>query len=184
MSAGGFRRGPARVLYSGRLDVVEFDVTTPDAPSDSVAREVVCHPGAVTIVAFDGEDVRLVRQYRVAADAVVTELPAGKLDPGESPLSCAARELEEEAGIRAGRFTELAEYFVSPGWSDEKMWLFLAEEITVGAARPQGVEELHMEVVSVALSRAVEMVRTGAIHDAKSMVGILMVNDHIESRRR
>lgn len=183
MSAGGFRRGPARLAYSGRFDVVEYDVTPPGAGDDVLVRQVIRHPGAVTVAAFEDGRLTLVRQYRPAVDAVVAELPAGKLDAGESPLACAARELEEETGRTARTFTELADYLISPGWSDERMWLYLAEGLAGGSASPQGAEEVHMEVATVTLAEAVAMVHDGTIRDAKSIVGVLLVRDHIEARR-
>lgn len=149
-----------------------------------MTRQIVQHPGAVTVAALDGGEITLVRQYRAAVDAVITELPAGKLDPGETPLECAARELEEETGKRAATFTALADYLVSPGWTDERMWLYLAEGISAGHANPQGAEEQQMEVAAVPLGEAVDMVRSGAICDAKSVVGVLLTRDHVESRGR
>lgn len=183
MSGGGFSRGPARVVYSGRFDVVEYDVTAAGTgPAGRVTRQVVQHPGAVTVAALEGDEITLLRQYRAAVDAVVTELPAGKLDAGEAPLDTAMRELEEETGKAAEVYTLVADYLVSPGWSDERMWLYLAEGIRSGSANPQGAEELQMEVVSVSLADAVEMVRAGTIRDAKSIVGVLLTRDFVESR--
>lgn len=163
---------------------MEYDVEAPGSSGgDPIVREVVRHPGAVTVAAVSGGAVTLVRQYRAAVDAVVVELPAGKLDGGEAPSACAARELEEETGLTAATFTEVADYLVSPGWSDERMWLYLAEDLTPGAARPQGAEEVHMDVLTVPLDRAVQMCHDGSIRDAKSIVGILLTRDHLEARQ-
>lgn len=183
MKDGGFSRGPGRVVYSGRFDVVEYDVGIPaHGGGGHVVRHVVRHRGAVTIAAVEDATVTLVRQYRAAADAVLVELPAGKLDSGEAPSACAARELEEETGLVPGSLTEIAEFLVSPGWSDERMWLYLAEGLEQGTARPQGVEETSMEIDAVPLERAVQMCHNGTIRDAKSIVGILLARDHLQAR--
>lgn len=183
MSAGGFRRGPARVVHSGRFEVVEYDVETPPAwGGGPVVREVVRHPGAVTVAAVAGDAVTVVRQYRAGPDAVVVELPAGKLDPGETPAACAVRELREETGLVATALTEVADYLVSPGWSDERMWLYLAEDLAAGPAHPQGAEEASMDTFTVPMRQAVQMCHDGTIRDAKSIVGILLTRDHLEAR--
>ena len=114
-------------------------IQTPDGTE--IDRQVVRHPGAVAVVPLlaDGETVILVRQYRAALDAQVLELPAGKLDVENEDLTVAAqRELVEEIGRRAGRFELLAEFLNSPGFTDERCWVFLARDLTETAGQPPG----------------------------------------------
>lgn len=130
------------------------------------------HPGAVVVVALVRPGVvLLLRQYRHAVGAELVELPAGTLEPNEAPETCAARELAEETGRRAGTLKHLTTFWSSPGILREKMHLFLAQDLT-DAAQSLDEDEV-IEVVEVALSDAVEMVRDGRIADAKTIVGLL-----------
>src|SRR5258705_4793733 len=130
-------RTGSKVVYDGKLSKVSLEsFRFPDGGSSE--REIVHHPGAVAVVAFDDEWVRLVRQPReaVGEDALL-ELPAGKLDvEGESPLECARRELVEEVGIRAGSWQQLQFFYVSPGWTDEELHLFAATGLDQVEASP------------------------------------------------
>ena len=147
--------------------------------SDGVERprEVVRHPGAVCIVPILDHDqpgaqrVCLIRNERVAVGQKLIELPAGTLEPGEDPRDTAARELAEETGYRAGRVEPLAEFHTSPGILDERMYLFLAADLTAGDRDLQPGEEIENLVVP--LSEAMAMVRRGEIVDAKTLVGLL-----------
>ncbi len=142
--------------------------------SDGQLREraVVRHPGAVTILPLlDGDDVCLIHNRRVAVDKSLIELPAGTLEPQEAPAETARRELVEETGYSAGKLTPLLDFYMSPGILDERMYLFLAEELTVvGPSREPG-EEIENLVVS--WQRALEMIDSGQIEDAKTVVGLL-----------
>jgi ADP-ribose pyrophosphatase len=174
-----FRRLAERELHRGNLvTVAEATVEAPDGTR--YTREVVHHPGAVSIVPVIGHpaEVVLVRQYRAAVDRVLLEVPAGKRDvAGEPPEVTARRELLEEVGMRAGRLEKLAEFYNSPGFSDEHSWIYLALDLEVGATDLQGIEEQHMTVERVALEDVPELVRTGAIVDAKTIIGLTLARD-------
>jgi ADP-ribose pyrophosphatase len=159
------RPDEARVVYDGDL----FDVTV-ERWGDHV-REIVEHPGAVAIVAVDGEEqVTLVRQLREAARKELLELPAGTLEEGEQPLETARRELQEETGLRGGRWTKLASFWTTPGFCRERMTVFLAEEVEAGDPKPDAGEQVELVHVPVADLDA----RLGAIEDAKTLVGLVL----------
>ena len=123
----------------------------------------------------DREHVLLVRQYRGPVDQALLELPAGKLDvPGEPPELCAARELAEEVGAKAERFTELGRFWNSPGYCDEMTTCYLAEGLTMGARTADGIEEEHLVIERITLSSVEEVIATGDIADAKTIVGLLL----------
>jgi len=140
--------------------------------------DVVHHPGAAAIVPFIRDDeVLLIRQYRHAAGGTLLEVPAGKIDPGETPRVCAARELEEESGYRAGRLEDLGWIWTTPGFTDEKIHLFAAFDLTEFDQRPEDDEVI--EVVPTPLARALELVWSGAINDAKSALALLHAARHL-----
>jgi ADP-ribose pyrophosphatase len=134
--------------------------------------DVVRHPGASAVVPFLAEDeVLLIRQYRHAADGTILEVPAGKLDDGESPAACAARELEEEAGQRAGRLEALGWIWTTPGFTDEKIHLFAGFDLSPVPQSPDDDEII--EVVPTPLDRALDLVWRGEINDAKSALALI-----------
>jgi ADP-ribose pyrophosphatase len=121
--------------------------------------------------------VALVRQYRHPAVRYLLEIPAGTLEKGERPDEGAARELEEELGVVAGSLIKLTEFFVSPGFCEEKMWLYLATELT---ETQQGLDEDEfLEVVRIPFSRALEMITDGEIEDAKTIIGLMLAAPRI-----
>jgi len=137
-----------------------------------VTLDIVRHPGAAAVVPFVSEDeVLLIKQFRHAAGGTIFEVPAGKLDGGEDPEACAARELEEEAGQRAGRLERLGEIWTTPGFTDERIHLFAAFELEPVAQRLE--EDEVIEVVRVRFDRALEMIWTGELRDAKSALALL-----------
>jgi len=165
-----------RRVYDGR--VVRVDVDTVRAPDGSqLELEIIRHAGAAAVVALlsppgtDDPSVLLLRQYRYAAGGVLWEIPAGVLDPGETPLECARRELAEETGAVADALEPLITIFTTPGFTDEVIHLFLATGITAGEPRHE-VDEF-MEVQARPLSRVLEMIRDGEIRDGKSIVALL-----------
>ena len=135
-------------------------------------REIVRHPGAVTILPLlDDGRVCFVRNYRVAVDKTLIELPAGTLEPGEDPAVTARRELAEETGYRAGRIERLATFYMSPGILDEKMHLYLATSLEPGPMALEPGEQI--ETLLTDWQEALEMARDGRIEDAKTLAGLL-----------
>lgn len=165
----------SRRAYHGR--VISLDVDEVRFPDGSVGSlEMIRHPGASAVVPLldaDAADplVLLIRQYRYAADGYLYEIPAGRLDPGESPMECAHRELAEETGYRAERVEQLFTMFTTPGFTDEKIHLFLATGLTAGDAARESDE--FMEMVPTRLSRALSMIEQGEIQDAKTALALL-----------
>jgi ADP-ribose pyrophosphatase len=158
-------------IYHGRIfDVSVYTVREND---QTYKREVVHHPGGASVVAvFDDATIALVSQYRHPTVRYLLESPAGKLDPPERPEECAARELEEEIGVRAGRMEKLSEFFTTPGFCEEKLWVYLATDLIETAQNLEGDEQL--EIVRVTFERAFEMISDGEIEDAKTIIGITM----------
>jgi ADP-ribose pyrophosphatase len=161
-----------RIVYRGRkIDLALQSVSLADG--STALREVVLHRGAVAMVPMvDSDHVCLVRNKRYTVGHALLEVPAGTIDPGETPEATAARELTEETGYRAGRIARIGEWFVSPGVMDERMYLYLCEDLTPGPTAHQPDETLESEVV--AWVEAVQMVRDGRIEDAKTMLAILL----------
>lgn len=158
-------------VFSGRV----FNVTVDTVQEGELTyqREVVHHHGsAVILPVFDDGTVALVRQYRHPAVRYLLEAPAGTLEDGERPEVGAARELQEELGLVAGRMEKLSEFFVSPGFCEEKMWVFLATELTEGKQNPE--EDEVLEVVRLPLDEALEMISSGEIQDAKTIIALIL----------
>jgi len=161
--------------YHGRIISLDVDeVRFPDGSVGSL--EMIRHPGASAVVPLldpesDDPQVLLIRQYRYAADGYLYEIPAGRLDPGESPEECAHRELAEETGYRAERVEHLFTMFTTPGFTDEKIHLFLATGLTAGESQREADE--FLELVPTKLSRALSMVEQGEIQDAKTALALL-----------
>ncbi len=161
---------PEELLSTRKFRVVRH--VTPGRDGTPHTREIVVHPGAVTILPLVDEDrVCLIRNRRVAAGKTLVELPAGTLEPGEDPAVTASRELIEETGYRAARMEKLCEFFMSPGILTERMYLFVARELTPGAARLEPGEDIETLVVD--WNEAMRMVFDGTIEDAKTLVGLL-----------
>lgn len=169
-------------LYDGHIVTLErWQVTLPNG--ESAMREVILHNGACAVVPVDHEGyVTLVRQHRVAADRITTEIPAGKLDgPDEDPAVCARRELEEETGLRARCWKELTCILTTPAFCKEKIWIYLATELEQANAHPDDDEFLNL--VRMPLSQAVEMVMHGEIRDAKTCAGLLMAHYTLQAEK-
>ncbi|HTO68541.1 MAG TPA: NUDIX hydrolase [Myxococcota bacterium] len=161
-----------RVLWEG--NVGSFGLDTVDLPSGERATLALFrHPGASAVVPFlDRERIVLLRQFRHAAGGVIWEVPAGKLDRGEDPAHCAARELEEETGYRAGRVEKTGSILTTPGFTDERIHLFCAYDLVAGRAAPEAHEVLESEVVP--LERALAMIDSGEICDGKSIAALFL----------
>ena len=175
---GGFEKVDERLIHQGAIiDVAVGTFRGPDG--DTFERDIVHHPGAVSVVAVDRDGrVPLVRQYRAALDKELLELPAGKLDvAGEDPMACAQRELVEEVGRSAAAIELLCEFHNSPGFSDERHRVYLARDLTEVPHDRQGVEEASMTVEWVLLDDAVALVRSGEVLDAKTVIGLLLAHE-------
>ena len=160
-----------KTIFRGR--VIEVSVDTVSEGEITYEREVVHHAGSAVIVpVFDDGTIALVRQYRHPAQRYLLEVPAGTLERGEAPEKGAARELEEELGLVCGRLKKLSEFFVSPGFCEEKMWVYLATELTETEQRLEDDEVI--EVVRIPFSQALSMITTGEIEDAKTIIGVML----------
>lgn len=163
-------------LYSGRVLNLDIDlVRFPDGSEGEL--EMIRHSGASAVIPVlsdpGGEDPQLLlmRQYRYAAERYLYEIPAGRLDPGESPLECAIRELREETGCTAERVEPLTSIYTTPGFTDERIHLFMATGLSMGESQREADE--FIEVVSFPMSEVLAMVERGDIVDAKTLVAIL-----------
>ena len=158
------------------LEVATEEVELPNGRR--IELDIVRHPGAAAIVPFvSEEDVLMIRQYRYATNGVLWEIPAGKMDPGEDPETCARRELEEEAGCRAGRLVSLGPMWASPGFTDECIHLFAAFDLE---RVPQRLEDDEViEIERMPFERAVAMVLAGEVPDAKSGLALLKAAHHL-----
>ena len=152
-------------LLSLRVDVVELD------SGRRTTREVVEHPGAVAILAWDGERLAMVSQWRAAASGELLEIPAGTLEPGEQPGATARRELAEECGLAAENWEEGPSFYTAPGFCTELLTLFLASDLVPSEASAPEDEALTRSWLT--LDEALAAIDDGRIRDAKSLVGIL-----------
>src|SRR4051812_43812390 len=180
MPGGPDDRDPGRVssrrAYSGR--VISLDVDTVRFPDGSVGElEMIRHPGASAVVPFltdptaEDPQVLLIRQYRYAAEGYLYEIPAGRLNPGELPADCAGRELKEETGCSSQHIEHLFTMYTTPGFTDEKIHVFMATGLIAGETKHEADEFLELE--PMLLSRALQMVRAGEIKDGKTALGLL-----------
>lgn len=159
-------------VYDGRVvHLVVLDVTLPNG--GTAKRELVRHPGAVAVVPLIGDEVLMVRQFRMAANRVVLEIPAGTLNPGEDPLLCAERELQEETGFKPGVLESLGGIFVAPGYTTEYIHLFLATSLS--ESRLAMDEDEFIEPARMPLRELVAMIERGEIEDGKTAVALLKV---------
>jgi ADP-ribose pyrophosphatase len=158
-------------IFEGRVFKVTVD--TISEGELTYQREVVHHGGSAVIVpVFEDGTVGLVRQYRHPAVRYLLEAPAGTLAEGELPEAGAARELEEELGLVAERFEKLSEFFVSPGFCEEKMWVYLATGLSEGKQSPE--EDEVLEIVRLPIAEALERITSGEIEDAKTIIGLML----------
>jgi ADP-ribose pyrophosphatase len=157
-------------VYSCNLFQVTEDEAEDKKAGFQIKRSVVRHRGSAVMMAVDdNRRILLVRQYRLPANKYLWELPAGKLDEGEKPLQAAKRELIEETGYRARKWTKLVSFFPSPGYVQEKMTIFLAEDLTAGEATP--MEDERIEAQWFKRKQVARMIDGGDIEDAKTIIG-------------
>lgn len=164
-------------VFQGRI--VDLSVDRVRLPNGNVCDlELIRHPGAAAVVPVDENgDAILVRQYRYAAGGWLVEVPAGKLDGGEAPEMCATREVEEETGFKTGRLSSLGWIWTTPGFTNEKIWLFLATELTPSRSALQPDEILAVK--RMPLAEAVDLALRGEIRDAKSVCALLRASYHL-----
>lgn len=169
-------RVSSRRAYTGKI--ISLDVDQVRFPDGSVGElEMIRHPGASAVIPFltdpaaDDPQILLIRQYRYAAEGYLYEIPAGRLDPAEDPRDCALRELKEETGCSAAHMDHLFTMYTTPGFTDEKIHLFMATGLAAGDSRHEADEFLDLH--PTLLSRALKMVETGEIQDAKTALGLL-----------
>lgn len=165
-------------LYSGR--VIDLDLDSVRFPDGSTGQlEMIRHPGAAAVVPFasdpHGPDptILLIQQFRHATDGTLFEIPAGRLNPGEDPRVCAERELLEEVGVTAGRLERLTTIWTTPGFTDERIHLFWAADLTTGQHAREPDE--FIEVTPKPLSEVLQLIRDGVINDAKTALALLFV---------
>lgn len=177
-AAGGVTPGKIKSerVYTGRIIAVDRD--TVRFPDGSIGElDIIRHPGASAVVPFlseptgDDPQILLVRQYRYAAGQYLYEIPAGRLDPGEDPRDCAIRELREETGCTAESMEHLVTMYTTPGFTDERIHLFMATGLERGDTAHEPDE--FMTVETVTLSRALQLIKEGQIPDGKSAYAIL-----------
>ena len=168
----------SRRVYKGR--VIDLDVDTVQFPDGSTGQlEMIRHPGAAAVLPFASDPrgtdptLLLIKQYRYAADGPLIEIPAGRLDQGEDPKACAERELLEEVGVKAGRVERLTTIWTTPGFTDERIHLFWAADLTADQHAREPDE--FIEVTPKPLSEALTLIRDGGIKDAKTVLCILFV---------
>jgi ADP-ribose pyrophosphatase len=176
----------SKLSYEGPLFRVYTDEIVEKGRTYS--RDVVRHNGSIVVLAIDDtkskRDPMIVmeRQYRHAAKEFLLEVPAGKMEPGEDALAGAKRELLEETGYRAKRWRKLVRYFASPGFLGEWMQVFIAEELTSGAAQPEYDEQIEIELMP--LSKILRMIDKGHVHDGKTLISVMLYDRLRRSRKK
>ncbi len=158
-------------IYEGRIINVRVD--TVELPNKKYSkREIVEHPGAVGIIAITEDNkIMFVKQFRKPVEEVLLEIPAGKLEPMERPDKCAIRELEEETGFTTDRVEKILEFYTTPGFSNEILHIYLAENLKEGNINPD--EDENIETIQLSIEDALNKIKTGEIKDAKTIIGVL-----------
>lgn len=166
--------------YKGKvLHLVVDRIKFPDGRE--AERESILHFGAVGLVPItDKDEVILVRQYRHALKDYLLEIPAGKLSKGEDPLKCAERELQEEIGEKANKIVKLAEFFTSPGYSNEYFYLYLALDLEESKLKSEDIEEEFMEIVKIPMSEVFKKIDEGKICDGKTIAGLCLAKLYLD----
>ncbi len=170
----------SREIFKGKILGLYLDKVR--LPNNNIStREKVVHPGAVGIVPVNRQrEVILVKQFRYPPNKILLEIPAGKLDKGEDPKRCASRELKEEVGAESGDIIKLASFYTTPGFSNELLVLFLAVNFQIKDNNLD--EDEFLKIKKFTLSHANEMIRSGEIQDAKTIIGIKLARDYFNDK--
>ncbi|WP_420849562.1 NUDIX domain-containing protein [Paenibacillus montanisoli] len=156
-------------IFEGRI--ISLQVDTVELPDGKTAtREIVRHPGAAAVLALIEDKMLVVEQYRKPMEKFQVEIPAGKLDAGEDPMVAAARELEEETGYRAGKLRPLSAFYTSPGFADEKLYIYIAEDLVKGESSPD--EDEYLAVEAITFDQAQQYMKEERISDAKTILAV------------
>lgn len=168
-------------IYEGKL--LNLRVDTVEIPDKKYSkREIVEHPGGVAVIPITSDNsIILVKQYRKAIERFLLEIPAGKLELNEEPRETAIRELKEETGYEANKIEYLLEFYTSPGFSNEKIYLFLATDLIEGQATPDSGEFIEMEKYNI--DDLIKMVERGEIIDSKTIIGINLAKKYIDKKQ-
>jgi 8-oxo-dGTP pyrophosphatase MutT (NUDIX family) len=179
-----FRKLGERPIYDGYvINVVVGEFEAPDG--QRLDRDIVHHPGAVSVVALDGDEVIFVKQFRAALNSYLLELPAGKRDvAGEPPEVTAGRELIEEVGMRAGNLVEIAQFYNSVGFSDEYSFVYLATDLEPVESSADGIEEEFMSIERHKLSDCPSLIDDHSITDGKTIIGVMRAIEYLNRGQR
>lgn len=164
-----------RQIYKGSvINLRRDEILSPEGKA--AGREVVEHPGGAAVLAVEETgEAYFVRQYRHPVAESLLEIPAGKLDGGEEPLECAVRELAEEVGVKANKIRRIAAYYSTPGFTSEKLYLYLATGLE--QIKRQQQEDEDLEVILIPLKEAIDMAKHGEITDGKTLIALLLAED-------
>jgi len=172
----------SKVILKNRLFTI-VDEVAHDPSGFEIHRSIVRHPGSAVMMAVDEKErILLVKQFRLPAKKDMWELPAGRIDSGETPLQAAKRELREETGFQARKWVKLISYWASPGYIDEKMNVFLALDLTAGTQEP--MEDERIEIGWFSRKQIAEWIRAGKIEDGKTLVGYFMWLEHRKAAKK
>jgi ADP-ribose pyrophosphatase len=177
MPKGKLKILKSKMIYKGPIFGVRRDEVL-EPTGVRTRREVITHPGSVVVLPVLADNrLLLIRQYRYATKGFLWELVAGRMDPGESVKRAAARELREETGYRAKKFSVFLDVFPTPGFLEERMFILLAEDLTAGPAQPEEDEKIISRAFTI--DELKQMMKTGKLRDAKSIAGILYYSTFI-----